>query len=92
MTYVPVDNFKINQVKYESCNSKTTLQNAFGVYLCLSVQRPEVSMMDSFRYLFVEDIERTMIDEDDEYEQSLDRPSLLLSGPYHYEVLFDTLF
>jgi len=86
MTYVPIENFKINQVKYQSCNTKVPLQSSLGVYMCLSVQRPETSMMESFRYLFVEDIERTMIDQEDEYEQSLDRPSLLLSGPYHYEV------
>jgi len=54
-------------------------------------------MKESLRYLFIEDFEQVMSEENDDDEvhhaddghdhsQSLFRPSILLSGPYHYEV------
>lgn len=97
--YREVKDFKIEQVNYDSCTSER-FETAFGVNLCLTVQRPKVSIRESMRYLFLEDIEQTMSEDDgldeDEYShdandghdhsQSLLRPSLLLSGPYRYQV------
>ena len=69
--------------------------------MCLSVQRPKVGVRESLRYLFLDDIEQSMSEDDgldgDEFDhnqndghdhtQSLLRPSLLLSGPYRYQVI-----
>jgi len=94
--YREVKNFKIEQVNYDSCTSQR-FETAFGVNLCLTVQRPKVSIRESFRYLFLEDIEESMSEDEDEDEhnandghdhsQLLMRPSLLLSGPYRYQVI-----
>ncbi len=95
--YKQVNKFKVKQTEYQSCRTQA-LEKAFGgVHFCLSVKRPETQMKESLRYLFIEDFEQVMSEENDDDEvhhaddghdhsQSLFRPSILLSGPYHYEV------
>ena len=90
--YRSVDNFKTTQTSYESCRNRVLTEKALdGVHFCLSVKRPEAQIKESLNYLFVDDFEQLMgvaQENDEESIQSIQRPSLLLAGPYHYEVRF----
>ena len=84
--YREIRDFKTEQVNYDGCTTER-FETAFGVNLCLTVQRPKLGVRESFRYLFLEDIEQVMSEDDglneDEYDndgQSLKRPSLLLTS------------
>jgi hypothetical protein len=97
--YKQVNEFKVKQTEYQSCRTQA-LEKAFGgVHFCLSVKRPEAQIKESLRYLFIEDFEQVMSEQEEidydevhyaddghDHSQSMFRPSILLSGPYHYEV------
>lgn len=87
--YKEVKQFKTEQTNYEECTSER-FKTAFGVNLCYKVQRPKASLQEFYKYYRLESIDQDNEDEEDEdHNESNEptRPSLLLSGPYHYHVV-----
>ena len=82
--YTEIKQFKTEQTNYEGCTSER-FKTAFGVNLCFKVQRPQASLRELFKYSTLENVDQ-QDDEDDEQNEPT-RPSLLLSGPYHYHVV-----
>ena len=84
--YNEIKKFKVEQTVYNGCTNDK-FQTAFGVNLCYSVQRPKASLKEAFKYFQLEDVEQINDDdEEDEKNETVTRPSLLLSGPYTYKV------
>lgn len=94
--YQKVTEFKTTRKVYTKCNTDAFQETFAGLQLCVSVNRPEFGslrrIMNYRRHSDLEeDFQAFYADlADDEFEadnsDNLNRPTIFLAGPYHYEL------
>lgn len=94
--YIEVTDFNVDRRKYHNCTS-SNFHNGLGIDLCLSVDRPsQGSLWDALKPVDFDRVLNNLDDEDDDDDQTIygnaNRPRLILSGPYHLEVILSKLY
>lgn len=98
--YQKVTEFKTARKVYTKCNTDTFKETFAGLQLCMSVDRPEFGslrrILKQRRYSDLEeDFQAFYADlaDDEHFEadnsDNLNRPTIFLAGPYHYEVILN---
>lgn len=95
--YKEVTKFNVERHTLERCTSEN-FHNGLGIDLCLSVDRPKIgSILESLKPVDLDSVLNDADDQDDDDDDnddqedqslygSVQRPRLVLSGPYHFEV------
>ena len=84
-----IDDFNTPKKVFSNCTSDN-FHAAFGVDLCLAFKRPQLSSLSNVgRALDLDNKfnpDEVDVDDEDVENDFFQMPSLILSGPYHYDV------